>query len=251
MKITWSSSRIDDIDAVGGHEAPLRVGYVAANGSTLGERSHVVVAECFAAPACIHDSNRKVISYSLCPKENKWPTLSCIWPASSDTVSIITTSAITAAAAAAADTQKIGPYGALYTFTDEDVTLNVDDIVFSETVHGNLGFGVALIVVDKSRGNLFLRAPASETRWWFLVTGTEPKKKKLEDLVTWPFNHPSSFLQHTQVPSLLNSLLPPKSNTNVNHPSKQRIHARKIVLGNREPWPASSMLIQSGHVYMS
>lgn len=57
-KITWGSSRIDDVDTVGGHQTPLRVGYIAANGSTLGERSDVVVTECFAAPACPRNSKR-------------------------------------------------------------------------------------------------------------------------------------------------------------------------------------------------
>lgn len=65
MKITWGSSWIDDVDAVGGHQTPLRVGNVAANGSTLGERSDVVVTECFAAPACWPTPNKKKRFISL------------------------------------------------------------------------------------------------------------------------------------------------------------------------------------------
>lgn len=97
----WGSSRIDDVDTVGGHQTPLRVGYIAANGSTLGERSDVVVTECFAAPA----------------------------------------------------------------FANEDVALNVDDIVFGETVHRDFSLGVTFVVIDEICGDLLLWAPSFIEQW--------------------------------------------------------------------------------------
>lgn len=51
-KFTWKSSRIDDVDAVGGHQAPLGLGHVSTDGTTLGEDG-VVVTERLAAPTCL------------------------------------------------------------------------------------------------------------------------------------------------------------------------------------------------------
>ena len=46
-----------------------------------------------------------------------------------------------------------------YTFANEDVTLNVDDVVLGETVHGNLSFSVTFVIVNEIRGYFLLRAP--------------------------------------------------------------------------------------------
>ena len=110
-----------------------------------------------------------------------------------------------------------------HTFANEDVTLDVDDVVFSETVHGNLGFGVAFIVVDERRGNLLLRAPAAK------------HEKSRRFLVIWPFSHHPSSPSHssTHTGPSLNSLLPPQSNTNANNlPASIAKHHRASATGN-------------------
>lgn len=49
------------------------------------------------------------------------------------------------------------------TFADEDVALDVDNVVFRKTVHGDLGFGVSFVrVVNEDRGDLLFRAPKSQ-----------------------------------------------------------------------------------------
>lgn len=50
-KFTWKSSRIDDVDAVGGHQTPLGLWDVSTDGSTLG-KDGVVVTERLTAPTC-------------------------------------------------------------------------------------------------------------------------------------------------------------------------------------------------------
>lgn len=45
------------------------------------------------------------------------------------------------------------------TFANEDVALNVDDIVFGETVHRDFSLGVTFVVIDEICGDLLLWAP--------------------------------------------------------------------------------------------
>lgn len=46
----------------------------------------------------------------------------------------------------------------VYTFADEDVALDVDNVVVGESVHGDLRLCVPFISVHEDCGNLLLRA---------------------------------------------------------------------------------------------
>ena len=64
----------------------------------------------------------------------------------------------------------------MLTFANEDVALDVDDIVISEAVHGDLGLGVALgIHRHELAGDFLLRTPVNVTTFSF-----ENKNVKLE-----------------------------------------------------------------------
>ena len=55
------------------------------------------------------------------------------------------------------------------TFANEDVALDVDDIVISEAVHGDLGLSVALGIHRRElAGDFLLRTPANVTIFSFL-----------------------------------------------------------------------------------
>jgi len=45
----------------------------------------------------------------------------------------------------------------LFTFTNKDIALDVNDVVFSESVHGDFGFSVTFTILNECCGNLFLR----------------------------------------------------------------------------------------------